>query len=126
MNAEKYCWRNLLQIAFHLVMLLELIEGCLECWLGLFQFVGLLGKLPDFLGWRFESLLETAEKYCWRNLLQFAFRLVRWLELAGSCLECWLGLFQFVGLLGNLTDFLGWRFESLLKNAEKYCWRNLL
>ena len=63
MNVEKYCWRDLLQFAFHLVILLELAGSCLECWLDLFQFVRLLGKLPDFLGWRFESLLLNAEKY---------------------------------------------------------------
>ena len=66
MNAVRYCWRGLLLIAFHLVMLLELelIEGCLEGWLGLFQFVGLLGKLPVFLGWGIEGLWVIVEKYC--------------------------------------------------------------
>ena len=88
--------------------------------LDLFQFVRLMGKLPGFLCWRFESLLVNAEKYCWRNMLQFAFHLVILLELAEGCLECWLGLFQLVGLLGKLPVFLGWRFESSLVNVEKY------
>ena len=43
------------------------------------------------------------------------------LELAGSCLECWLDLFQLVRLLGSLPDFPGWRFESSLVIAENYC-----
>ena len=74
-----------------------------------------------FLGWRSECLLVSAEKYCWRDLLQFAFHLVILLKLAEDCLEYWLGLFQFVGLLGKLPVFLGWRFESSLVNVEKYC-----
>ena len=90
----------MLQFAFHLVMLLE---------------------LAVFLGWRSESLLVIAEKYCWRNLLQFAFHLVILLELAEGCLECWLVLFQLVGLLGKLPVFLGWRFDSSLVSVEKYC-----
>ena len=94
-----------MQIACRLVILLELAGSCLECWVDLFQFVRLLGKLPDFLGWRFESLLVNVEKYYWRDLLQLAFHLVMLLELA---------------------VFLGWRSESLLVSAEKYCWRNLL
>ena len=56
--------------------------------------------IPDFLGWRFESLLVSAEKYWWRNLLQFAFHLVILLELA---------------------VFLDWRFEGSLVRVEKYC-----
>ena len=93
-----------MQFACRLVILLGLAGSGLECWLDLFQFVKLLGKLPDFLGWRFESLLVNAEKYCWRNLLQFAFHLVMLLELA---------------------VFLGWISKNLLMSAEKYCWRNL-
>ena len=103
------------------MLLLELDGSCLGCWLDLFQFVRLLGRLPDFLGWRCESLLVNAVRYCWRNLLQIAFHLVILLELVEGCLECWLGLFQFVGLLGKLPVFLGWRFESSLVNVEKYC-----
>ena len=110
-----------MQFAFRLVILLEFAESCLEWWLDLFQFVRLLGKLPDSLGWRLESLLVNAEKYCWRNLLQFAFHLVILLELAEDCLECWLGLVQFVGLLGRLPVLLGWRVESSLVNVGKYC-----
>ena len=81
----------------------------------------ILLELVEFRGGRFESSLVDVEKYCWRNLLQFAFRLVILLELAESCLECWLGLFQLVGLLGKLSVFLGWRFESSLVSVEKYC-----
>ena len=93
----------------------------MECWLGLFQFVRLLGRLPDFPGWRIESLLVSAGKCCWRNSLQFAFHLVILFELAEGCLECWLGLFQLVGLLGKLPVFLGWRIESSVVIVEKYC-----
>ena len=52
--------------------------------------------------------------------MQFAFRLVILLELAGSFLGCWLE-FQFVRLLGRLPDFPGWRIEGLLVNVENYC-----
>ena len=48
-------------------------------------------------------------------------RLVILLELAGSCLECWLDLFQLVRLLGSLPDFPGWSFESSLVIVENYC-----
>ena len=78
-------------------------------------------ELAVFLGWRSESLLVIAEKYCWRDLLQFAFHLVILLELAEDYWECWLGLFQFVGLLGKFPVLLGWRVESSLVNVEKYC-----
>ena len=83
-----------MQFACRLVILLELAGSCVVCWVDLFQFVRLLGRLPDFLGWRFESLLVNVENYCWRDLLQFAFHLVILLELAEDCLECWLGLVQ--------------------------------
>ena len=69
-----------MQFAFRLVILLEFVESCLGWWLDLFQLGRLLGKLPDFLGWRFESSLRSVESYYWGNLLQFAFRLVILLE----------------------------------------------
>ena len=104
-NFVRYCWKSLLQIVFHLVILLELIESCLGGWLGLFQFVGLFGKLPVFLGWRVEGLLVSVEKYCWRDLFQIAIRSVVLLELAdGPC----------------------WSFESSVVIAGNYGWRNLL
>ena len=99
-NFVRYCWKSLLQIVFHLVILLELIESCLGGWLGLFQFVGLFGKLPVFLGWRVEGLLVSVEKYCWRDLFQIAIRSVVLLELA---------------------DFPGWSFESSVVIAGNYC-----
>ena len=89
-----------MQFAFRLVILLDSAGSCLECWLDLFQFVRLLGRLPDFPGWRFESLLVSAENYCWRNLLQFAFRLVILLELAERCLESWQNWLQLVNQFG--------------------------
>ena len=93
-------WRGLLQIVFHLVIFLELIENCLEGWLGLFQFLGLFGRLPVFLGWRIEDLLVSVEKYYWKDLLQIAIRSVVLLELA---------------------DVPGWSFESSVVIAGNYC-----
>ena len=98
--------------------------GCLGCWLDLFQFVRQLGRLPDFLGWRCEGLLVNVVGG-WRGLSQIVFHLVILLELIESCLEGWLGLFQFVGLFGRLPVFLGWRIEGLLVSVEKYYWRDL-
>ena len=43
------------------------------------------------------------------------------LELAGSCLECWLDLFQLVKLLGSLPDFPGLSSESSVVIAGNYC-----
>ena len=99
------------------MILLELGGGCLGCWLDLFQFVGQLSRLPDFLGWGCEGLLVNVVGG-WRGLSQIVFHLVRVLELIESCLEGWLGLFQFVGLFGRLPVFLGWRIEGLLVSVE--------
>ena len=98
-------WRGLSQIVFHLVIILELIGNCWEGWLGLFQFVGLFGRLPVFLGWRIEGLLVSVEKYYWRDLFQIANRSVVLLELAD--VSCWI-------------------VESLVVIVGNYCWRNLL
>ena len=98
-------WRGLSQIVVHLLILLELVESCLEGWLSLFHFVGLFGRLPVCLGWRVEGLLVSVEKYCWRDLFQIAIRSVVLLELADA--PCW-------------------SFESSVVIAGNYGWRNLL
>ena len=67
------------QIAIRSVVLLELADG--PCW-------------------SFESLVVIAGNYGWRNLLQFAFRLVIFLELAERCLESWQNWLQLVNQFG--------------------------
>ena len=93
------------QVVFHLVIILELIENCWEGWLGLFQLVGLFGRLPVFRGWGIEDLLLSVEKYDWRDLFQIAIHSVVLLELA---------------------DVPRWIVESSVVIVGSYCWRNLL
>ena len=98
-------WRGLLQIVFHLVIILELVENCWEGWLGLFRFVGLFGRFPVFLGWRIVGLVVSVEKYYWKDLFQIAIRSV---------------------VLLGLADVLCWMVESLVVIVGNYCWRNLV
>ena len=98
-------WGGLSQVVFRLVIILELIENCWEGWLGLFQFVGLFGRLPVFRGWRIEGLLLSVEEYYWRDLFQIAVHSVVLLELA---------------------DVPRWIVESSVVIVGSYCWRNLV
>ena len=78
-------WGGLSQVVFHLVIILELIENCWEGWLGLFQLVGLFGRLPVFRGWRIEGLLMSVEEYYWRYVFRIAIHSVVLLgALAGA------------------------------------------
>ena len=97
-------WRGLSQIVVPLLILLELVESCLEGWLSLFHFVGLFGRLPVCLGWRVEGLLVSVEKYYWRDLFHIAIRSV----------------------LLELADVPCWIVESLVVIVWSYCWRDLL
>ena len=92
------------QVVFHLVIILELIENCWEGWLGLFQLVGLFGRLSVFRGWRIEGLLLSVEEYYWRDLFRIAIHSVVLLELA---------------------DVLCWIVESSVVIVGNYCWRIL-
>ena len=108
-------WGGLSQVVFHLVIILELIENCWEGWLGLFQLVGLFGRLPVFRGWRSEGLLLSDEEYYWRDLFRIAIHSVVLLELAD--VPCWI-VESSVVIVGNYWRNLVWLAFGLLVLLE--------
>ena len=86
MVGEKYWLVSWLRFALCLVILLQLVESCLRCWLSWLQFVNQFGELPDFLDWKVDAFLLDFSKNA-AFYLECISNLALWAEKIKLCVN---------------------------------------